>query len=44
MLEGFLGNNFKRRLQGTQNFALSGFLLDRVHEAKKMEMRGEGTS
>jgi hypothetical protein len=44
MLEGFLGNNFKRRLQGTQNFSFSGFLWDRVHEARKVEMRGEGTS
>jgi hypothetical protein len=44
MLEGFLGNDFERRLQGTQNFSLSGFLWDRVHEARKMEMRIEGTS
>ena len=44
MLEGFLGNDFERRLQGTQNFSLSGFLWDRVHEARKVEMRGEGTS
>jgi hypothetical protein len=28
MLEGFLGNDFERRLQGTQNFSLSGFLWD----------------
>jgi hypothetical protein len=41
MLEGFLENNFKRRLQGTQNFSLSGFRWDRVHEARKVEMRGE---
>jgi hypothetical protein len=26
MLEGFLGNDFERILQGTQNFSLSGFL------------------
>jgi hypothetical protein len=26
MLEEFLGNDFERRLQGTQNFSLSGFL------------------
>jgi hypothetical protein len=26
MLEGFLGNDFERRLPGTQNFYLSGFL------------------
>jgi hypothetical protein len=44
MLEGFLGNDFERRLQGTRNFSLSGFLWDRVHEARKVEMRGEGTS
>jgi hypothetical protein len=44
MLEGFLGDDFERRLQGTQNFSLSGFLWDRVHEARKVEMRGEGTS
>jgi hypothetical protein len=44
MLEGFLGNNFKKRLRGTQNFSLSGFLWDQVHEAGKAEMRGEGTS
>jgi hypothetical protein len=44
MLEGFLGNDFERRLLGTQNFPLSGFLWDRVHEARKVEMRGEGTS
>jgi hypothetical protein len=44
MLEGFLGNDFERKLQGTQNFYLSGFLWDRVHEARKVEMRGEGTS
>jgi hypothetical protein len=44
MLEGFLGDDFERRLQGTQNFSLSGFLWDRVHEARKVKMRGEGTS
>jgi ABC-type Fe3+-citrate transport system substrate-binding protein len=44
MLEGFLGNDFERRLQGTQNFSLLGFLWDQVHEARKVEMRGEGTS
>jgi hypothetical protein len=44
MLEGFLGDDFERRLQGTQNFSLSGFHWDRVHEARKVEMRGEGTS
>jgi hypothetical protein len=44
MLEGFLGDDFERRLQGTQNFSLSGFLWDRVHEARKVEMRGEGIS
>jgi hypothetical protein len=44
MLEGFLGDDFERRLQGTQNFSLSGFLWNRVHEARKVEMRGEGTS
>jgi hypothetical protein len=44
MLGGFLGNDFERRLQGTQNFYLSGFLWGRVHEARKVEMRGEGTS
>jgi hypothetical protein len=26
MLEGFLRNDFERRLQETQNFSLSGFL------------------
>jgi hypothetical protein len=44
MLGGFLGNVFERRKQGTQNFYLSGFLWDRVHEARKVEMRGEGAS
>jgi hypothetical protein len=44
MLEGFLGNDFEIRLLGTQNFSLSGFLWDRVHEARKVDMRGEGTS
>jgi hypothetical protein len=44
MLEGFLGDDFEKRLQGTQNFSLSGFLWDRVHEARKVEMRGEGIS
>jgi hypothetical protein len=44
LLEGFLGNDFERRLQRTQNFSLSGFLRDRVHEARKVEIRGEGTS
>jgi hypothetical protein len=44
MLEGFLGNDFERRLQGTQNFSLTGFLWDRLHEARKVEMRGEGAS
>jgi hypothetical protein len=43
MLEGFLGGDFERRLQGTQ-FPLSGFLWDREHEARKVEMRGEGAS
>jgi hypothetical protein len=43
-LEGILGNDFERRLQGTQNFSLLGFHWDRVHEEKKVEMRGEGTS
>jgi hypothetical protein len=28
MLEGFWGNDFDRRLQGTQNFSLTGFLWD----------------
>jgi hypothetical protein len=36
MLEGFLGNDFERRLQETQNFSLSRFLWDRVHEARKI--------
>jgi hypothetical protein len=40
MLGGLLGNDFERRLQGTQTFSLSGFLWDRVHEARKVEMRG----
>jgi hypothetical protein len=44
MLEGFLGDDFERRLQETQNFSLSGFLWDREHEARKVEMRGEGAS
>jgi hypothetical protein len=44
MLEGFLGDVFERRLQGTQNFSLSEFLWNRVREARKVEMRGEGTS
>jgi hypothetical protein len=44
MLEGILGNDFEKRLQGTHNFSLSGFLWDRVLEARKVEMRGEGTS
>jgi hypothetical protein len=44
MLEGFLGNDFERGLQGAQNFYLSGFLWNLVHEARKVEMRGEGTS
>jgi hypothetical protein len=44
ILEGFLGNDFERRLQETQNFSLSGFLWDRVHEARNVKMRGEGTS
>jgi hypothetical protein len=44
MLEGFLGNDFERRLQGTQNFSLTGFLWDQLHEARKVEMRGEGAS
>jgi hypothetical protein len=44
MLQEFLGNDFERILQGTQNFSLSGFLWDRVHEAREVEMRGEGTS
>jgi hypothetical protein len=44
MLEGFMGDDFERRLQGTQNFSLSGFLWDRAHESRKVEMRGEGTS
>jgi hypothetical protein len=44
MLEGSLGNDFERRLQGTQNFYLSGFLWDRAHEARKVERRREGTS
>jgi hypothetical protein len=43
MLEGFLGNDFERRLQDP-NFLLVGFLWDRVHEARKVEMRGEGAS
>jgi hypothetical protein len=43
-LERFLGNDFERRLKETQNFSLLGFLWDRVHEARKVEMRGEGTS
>jgi hypothetical protein len=41
MLERFLGDDFERRLQGTKNFSLSGFLWDRVHEARKVETRGE---
>jgi hypothetical protein len=36
MLEGFLGDDFERRLQETQNFSLSGFLWDRVHGARKI--------
>jgi hypothetical protein len=44
MLEGFLGDDFERRLQGTQTFSLSGFLWDQEHEARKVEMRGEGAS
>jgi hypothetical protein len=44
MLEGYFGDDFERRLQGTQNFSLSGFLWNRVHEARKVEMRGEGAS
>jgi hypothetical protein len=40
----FWGNDFERRLQGTKNFYLSGFFWDRVLEARKVEMRGEGTS
>jgi hypothetical protein len=44
MLEGFLRDDFERRLQGTQNFSLSRFLWDRVHEVRKVEMRGEGAS
>jgi hypothetical protein len=28
MFEGFLGDDFERRLQETQNFSLSGFLWD----------------
>jgi hypothetical protein len=44
ILEGLLGNDFERRLQGTQNFSLSRFLWNRIHEARKVEMRGEGTS
>jgi hypothetical protein len=44
MLEGLLGDDFERRLQGTKNFSLSGFLWNLVHEARKVEMRGEGTS
>jgi hypothetical protein len=28
MLEGFWGNDFDRRLQGTQNFSLTGFFWD----------------
>jgi hypothetical protein len=47
MLEGFLGDDFERRLQETQNFSLSGFLWERVHEVRKnklVEMRGEGAS
>jgi hypothetical protein len=39
-----LGDDFERRLQGTQNFSLSEFLWIRVHEAREVEMRGEGTS
>jgi hypothetical protein len=35
MLEGFLGDDFERRLHGTQIFSLSGFLWDRVHESRK---------
>jgi hypothetical protein len=35
MIEGFLGDDFERRLQGTQNFSLSGFLWNRVHEEGK---------
>jgi hypothetical protein len=35
-LEGFLGNDFERRLQEAQNFSLSGFLWDRVHEGRKI--------
>jgi hypothetical protein len=44
MLEGFLVDDFERRLQGTQNLSLSGFLWDQVHEARKVEMSGEGAS
>jgi hypothetical protein len=36
MLEGFFGDDFERRLQETQNFSLSGFLWDRVHEARRI--------
>jgi hypothetical protein len=39
VLEGFLGNDFERRLQGTKNFSLLGFLWDRVHESRKLETR-----
>jgi hypothetical protein len=35
ILERFLGDDFERRLQATQNFSLSGFLWGRVHEARK---------
>jgi hypothetical protein len=37
MLGGFSGNDFEKRLQGTQNFSLTGFLWDRVHEARKIK-------
>jgi hypothetical protein len=47
MIEGFLGNDFERRLQGTQNFSLSGFLWG-VEYMKQgnilVKMRGEGAS
>jgi hypothetical protein len=32
----FWGNDFERRLQGIQNFYLSGFFGGRVHEARKI--------
>jgi hypothetical protein len=42
LLEGFLGNDFEIGLHAMQYFSLSGFLWDRVHEARKVEMREEG--